>query len=206
MNEKVLWEYKTPGIPDELFNRTDNVPITKEEIRSIIISKLRLKEGCLSIDIGCGSGSISIELAIQTKAPVYAIDIDKNAIDLSEHNILKFGLRNRVKLLQGWAQDILPDLPIVDAVVIGGTTGDTEKIINLAIDRLNHGGRLVVTSILIETIYRTLKAMDDSKLLDIDITQVTVAKSKKTSSGTMMISRNPVIIFSATKQKGKNFN
>lgn len=199
MDEKTLWEHKTPGIPDELFTRTDNVPITKEEIRSIIISKLRLKEGCLSIDIGCGSGSISVELAIQTKASVYAIDMDKNAIDLTERNFLKFGLQNRLKILQGWAQDVLPGLPNVDAIVIGGTTGDTEKIIKLAIDRLNHGGRLVVTSILIETIYRTLKAIDDSKLLDVDITQVTVAKSKKTISGTMMISRNPVIIFSATK-------
>ena len=101
--------------------------------------------------------------------------------------------------MQGWAQDILPNLPNVDAVVIGGTTGDTEKIIKLAIDRLNSGGRLVVTSILIETIYKTLKAIEDSGLLEIDITQVTVAKSKKTKSGTMMISRNPVIIFSATK-------
>lgn len=199
MNEKTLWEHKTPGIPDELFSRTDNVPITKEEIRSIIISKLRLKEGCLSIDVGCGSGSISVELAIQTKTSVYAIDIDKNATDLTEHNFLKFGLQDKVKILQGWAQDILPELPNVDAIVIGGTTSDTEKIMKLAIDRLNYGGRLVVTSILIETIYRTLKAMDDSKLLDVDITQVTVAKSKKTSSGTMMISRNPVIIFSATK-------
>ena len=33
MNKNFLWEYKTPGIPDELFNRIDNVPITKEEIR-----------------------------------------------------------------------------------------------------------------------------------------------------------------------------
>ncbi len=97
------------------------------------------------------------------------------------------------------AQEILPNLPNVDAIVIGGTTGDTEKIIKLAIDRLNKGGRLVVTSILIETIYKTLKAIEDSELLDIDISQVTIAKSKKTSSGTMMISRNPVIIFSATR-------
>ena len=125
--------------------------------------------------------------------------MDKNAIDLTEHNVVKFGLENKIKIIQGWAQDILPNLPNVDAVVIGGTTGDTEKIIKLAIDRLNHGGRLVVTSILIETIYKTLKALEDSGLSEIDITQVTVAKSKKTSSGTMMISRNPVIIFSATK-------
>lgn len=199
MNKNFLWEHKTPGIPDELFNRIDNVPITKEEIRSIIISKLRLKEGCTSIDIGCGSGSISIEIAIQTKTTVFAIDMDKNAIDLTEHNVVKFGLENKIKIIQGWAQDILPNLLNVDAVVIGGTTGDTEKIIKLAIDRLNHGGRLVVTSILIETIYKTLKALEDSGLSEIDITQVIVAKSKKTRSGTMMISRNPVIIFSATK-------
>jgi len=199
MNSKLFWEHKTPGIPDELFDRVDNVPITKEEIRSIIISKLRLKEGFASIDIGCGSGSISIELAIQTKTPVYAIDSDKNAIDLTEQNILKFGLQNKIKTIHGLAQEILPNLPTVDAIVIGGTTGDTEKMIKLATDRLNKGGRLVVTSILIETIYKTLKAIENSELLEIDISQVTIAKSKKTSSGTMMISRNPVIIFSATK-------
>ncbi len=199
MNGKSFWEHKTPGIPDELFDRVDKVPITKEEIRSLIISKLRLKEGFESIDIGCGSGSISIELAIQTKTIVYAIDNDKNAIDLTEQNTSKFGLQNKIKTMRGLAQEILPNLPYVDAIVIGGTTGDTEKIIKLAIDRLNKGGRLVVTSILIETIYKTLKAIEDSELLEIDISQVTVAKSKKTSSGTMMISRNPVIIFSATR-------
>ncbi len=199
MNGKSFWEHKTPGIPDDLFDRVDKVPITKEEIRSIIISKLRLKEGYESIDIGCGSGSISIELAIQTKTSVYAIDSDKNAIDLTEKNTSKFGLQNKIKTIQGLAQEILPSLPYVDAIVIGGTTGDTEKMIKLATDRLNKGGRLVVTSILIETIYKTLKAIEDSELLEIDISQVTIAKSKKTSSGTMMISRNPVIIFSATK-------
>jgi cobalt-precorrin-6B (C15)-methyltransferase len=199
MDTKFLWEYKTPGIPDELFSRTENVPITKEEVRSIIISKLRLKEGYPSIDIGCGSGSISIELAIQTKTTVFAIDVDKNAIDLTEYNKIKFGLDDKIKIIEGLAQNVLPNLPNVDAVVIGGTTGDTEKIIKLAIDRLNKGGRLVVTSILIETIYKTLRAIEDSELVEIDITQVTIAKSKKTRSGTMMISRNPVVIFSATK-------
>ncbi len=199
MNKKFLWDYKTAGIPDEFFERMDNVPITKEEIRSIIISKLRLKEGHISIDAGCGSGSISIELAIQTKATVYAIDIDKNAIDLTNQNIKKFGLENEIRVIEGLVQDILPKLPNVDSVVIGGTTGNTEKIIRFAIDRLKPGGRLVVTSILFETIYKTLKTLEDCKLFEIDMTQITVAKSKKTTSGTMMISRNPVIIFSAKK-------
>jgi cobalt-precorrin-6B (C15)-methyltransferase len=199
MNKKFLWDYKTAGIPDEFFERMDKVPITKEEIRSIIISKLRLKEGHISIDAGCGSGSISIELAIQTKATVYAIDIDKNAIDLTNQNIKKFGLENEIRVIEGLVQDILPKLPNVDSIVIGGTTGNTEKIIRFAIDRLKPGGRLVVTSILFETIYKTLKTLEDCKLFEIDMTQITIAKSKKTTSGTMMISRNPVIIFSAKK-------
>jgi cobalt-precorrin-6B (C15)-methyltransferase len=195
----MLWNYKTPGILDELFDRTESVPITKEDIRSIIISKLRLKEGLTAIDIGCGSGSITVELALQTRAKVYAIDSDIDAINLTEKNLLKFGVLKDTVIIHGKAQDVLPTLPTVDVVVIGGTTGDTDRIVNLALSKLNKGGRLVLTSILIETIYNALKAMQDSSLQDIDITQVTIAKSKKTSSGTMMISRNPVIIFSGTK-------
>jgi cobalt-precorrin-6B (C15)-methyltransferase len=196
---EMIWNYKTPGIPDEFFDRIDNVPITKEDIRSIIISKLRLKEGFTAIDIGCGSGSITAELILQTKSKVYAIDMDKVAIDLTEKNLTKFEVLNDATIIYGLAQDVLPTLPNVDAIVIGGTTGETEHIIKLAISKLNEGGRIVVTSILIETIYNALKSMQDSELQEIDITQVTIAKAKKTGSGTMMISRNPVIIFSGTK-------
>jgi cobalt-precorrin-6B (C15)-methyltransferase len=196
---EMIWNYKTPGIPDEFFDRIDNVPITKEDIRSIIISKLRLKEGFTAIDIGCGSGSITAELILQTKSKVYAIDMDKVAIDLTEKNLTKFEVLNDATIIHGLAQDVLPTLPNVDAIVIGGTTGETEHIIKLAISKLNEGGRIVVTSILIETIYNALKSMQDSELQEIDITQVTIAKAKKTGSGTMMISRNPVIIFSGTK-------
>ncbi|HSA75748.1 MAG TPA: precorrin-6Y C5,15-methyltransferase (decarboxylating) subunit CbiT [Candidatus Nitrosocosmicus sp.] len=195
----MTWNYKTPGIPDELFDRAENVPITKEDIRSIIISKLRLREGTTAMDIGCGSGSITVEIALQTRAKVYAIDSDMDAINLTEKNLMKFRALKDTVIIHGSAQDVLPTLPNVDVIVIGGTTGETDRIVKLALSKLNEGGRLVLTSILIETIYNALKAMQDSSLKDIDITQVIIAKSKKTSSGTMMISRNPVIIFSGTK-------
>ena len=195
----MTWNYKTPGIPDELFDRAENVPITKEDIRSLIISKLRLREGTTAMDIGCGSGSITVEIALQTRAKVYAIDSDMDAINLTEKNLMKFRALKDTVIIHGSAQDVLPTLPNVDVIVIGGTTGETDRIVKLALSKLNEGGRLVLTSILIETIYNALKAMQDSSLKDIDITQVIIAKSKKTSSGTMMISRNPVIIFSGTK-------
>ena len=54
-----MWKTKTPGIPDELFERDEKVPITKEEVRVIQIAKGRLKPGMTVFDIGCGSGSVS---------------------------------------------------------------------------------------------------------------------------------------------------
>lgn len=193
-----IWDYRTPGIPDELFERTEEVPITKEDIRSIAISKLRLKEGHSVIDVGCGSGSITVELCLQTKGKVYAIDFDQQAIELTKKNLVKFGVKAEEVIL-GKAQDILPKLSEVDAVVVGGTWGDTRQVIELAIDRLKKGGRIVIDTILIETLYQALTTINDLELKDIDITQVTISKARRVTTGTMMLARNPVMIISATK-------
>lgn len=192
------WDFSTPGIPDELFDRDELVPITKEDVRSLVISKLRLKKGYSAIDIGCGSGSITVELCIQTKSEnIYAIDFDERAIDLTNRNLEKFGLKSRVILSK--AEDILPSIPDVDAVVVGGTWGNTEQIIEMAIGRLKAGGRIVIDTILIETMYKALTAFERSELHEVDVTQVIIAKARKVSKGTMMIARNPVLILSATR-------
>jgi cobalt-precorrin-6B (C15)-methyltransferase len=192
-----LWNYRTPGIPDELFERTEDVPITKADIRAIAISKLRLKEGSSAIDVGCGSGSITVELCLQTKGQVYAIDFDQKAIELTKKNLDKFGVKAEVIL--GKAQDVLPKLPQADAVIIGGTWGDTRQVIELAVGRLKPGGRLVIDTILIETMYQALVSINELKLTEVDVTQVTISKARKVTTGTMMLARNPVMIISATK-------
>lgn len=192
-----MWDYRTPGIPDELFERTEEVPITKEEIRAIAISKLRLKEDHSVIDVGCGSGSITVELCLQTKGNVYAIDFDKNAVELTKKNLQKFGAEAEVIL--GKAQDVLPKLPQADAVIVGGTWGDTKQVIELAVDRVKKGGRIVIDTILIETMYQALATINELKMAEVDITQITISKARKVTTGTMMLARNPVMIISATK-------
>lgn len=194
----MLWDFRTPGIPDELFERTEEVPITKEDIRAIAISKLRLKEGHSAIDIGCGSGSITVELCLQTRGTVYAIDFDQKAVELTKKNLQKFGAKAEVIL--GKAQDVLPKLPQVDAIIVGGTWGDTRQVIQLAVGRLKKGGRLVIDTILIETMYQALAAINKMQLAEVDVTQVTIAKARKVTTGTMMLARNPVMIISATKK------
>ncbi len=196
----MMWNFKTPGIPDELFERTEKVPITKEEVRVIQISKARLCPGQLVYDIGCGSGSISVEAAFQVESSgkVLAIDYDENAIELTRKNVEKFGLSN-VSLIHGNAKDKITILEPADAIFVGGTGKDTAKIVELCQDKLKTGGRIVIGTILIETLYAVLQILDKLQFDSVDITQVTIAKSRKTSTGTMMLARNPVTIISATK-------
>ncbi len=195
-----MWNFKTPGIPDELFERTEKVPITKEEVRVIQISKARLRSGQLVYDVGCGSGSISVEAAIQVESSgkVLAIDYDENAIELTKKNVEKFGLSN-VSLIHGNAKEKISELELADAIFVGGTGKDTAEIVELCQDKLKAGGRIVIGTILIETLYTILQLLDKLQFDSVDITQVTISKSRKTSTGTMMLARNPVTIISATK-------
>ena len=195
-----MWKYRTPGIPDELFERTEEVPITKEEVRTVQISKGRLNEGQTVYDIGCGSGSVSIEAAHQigTSGKVFAIDFDPKAVELTKKNLSKFGISN-VTVILGNALEKISELPVADTVFIGGTGGETAEILKLCEGKIKQGGKIVIGTILIETLYSVLSAIEKLKFSSVDITQVTISKSRKTSTGTMMLARNPVTIISATR-------
>ena len=111
------------------FETDQEIPITKE-VRAIVVSKLRLNDGVAAIDIGCGSGSITVEICLQTRSNnVYAIDFNKKAIDLTKTNLDKFGVKAITML--GKAEDVLPTLPKVDAIMIGGSWGNIHQILNL---------------------------------------------------------------------------
>ncbi len=195
-----MWEYRTPGIPDELFERIEDVPITKEEIRVIQISKARLAPGQIVYDIGCGSGSISVEAALQitSSGKVYSVDFDPKAIELTKKNIAKFRISN-VNIILGDAKEKIGELPEADAIFIGGTGGDTKEIVTLCEGKLKTGGRIVIGTILVETLFAVLDIIGKIKFKEVDLTQITVSKSRKTPTGTMMLARNPVTIVSATK-------
>ena len=196
-----MWKSKTPGIPDEEFERTESVPITKEEIRAIQISKGRLCAGQTILDIGCGSGSVTVEAAIQVEesGKVIGVDIDPKAIELTEKNLKKFGITN-YQLVKGNAKEKILELPEADTVFIGGTGGDTRDIVELCQNKIKSGGRIVIGVILIETLYSVLQTIEKLDFTEIDITQITIGKSRKTSTGTMMLARNPVTVISATKK------
>ena len=196
-----MWNFKTPGIPNENFERTDKVPITKEEVRTIQISKARLKQGQTVYDIGCGSGSISVEAALQVESSgkILAIDFDEKAIELTKKNAEKFQITN-ITTIFGNAKEKILELEQADVIFIGGTGGDTQKIVELSQEKLKSGGRIVIGTILIETLSAVLQILEKLQFEEVDIPQVTISKSRKITTGTMMLARNPVTIISATKK------
>lgn len=196
-----MWTYKTPGIPDEQFLQSDKVPgPTKEEIRVLTISKARLKEGAYVVDVGCGTGGLTVEAALQVgcKGKVFAIDEDENAVNLTKSNVEKFDAQDIVKVIHGNASHVLPDLPRADTIMIGGSKS-LKTLIQSSYELLKDHGRIVVNAILLETCFNALEEIKKCGFKEVDVTQIFVAKGKNIEQGTMMLARNPITIISATK-------
>jgi cobalt-precorrin-6B (C15)-methyltransferase len=196
-----MWTCKTPGIPDEMFAQNDDVPgPTKEEIRVLTISKARLSIGSVVVDVGCGTGGLTVEAALQVtpKGKVFAIDNDESAIELTKTNIARFAAQNTVQVIRGKAPEALSNLPEVDAVLIGGSRS-LREVIRASYQKLKRNGRMVVNAILLETACTALDEIKQLGFKEVDVITVFVAKGKKVRSGTMMLARNPITIISATK-------
>jgi cobalt-precorrin-6B (C15)-methyltransferase len=194
-------EHRTLGIPDAEFVQSDKVPgPTKEEIRVVTVSKARLSEGYYVVDVGCGTGGLTVEAALQVtqKGKVFAIDDDEEAVKLTKSNVAKFQVQNIVEVILGNAPEALSDLPEVDAVIIGGTAS-LREVIQVAYKKLKKNGRIVVNAILLETAVKALDEMKKSGFKDLDVAQLFVAKGREVPSGTMMLARNPITVISATK-------
>ena len=196
-----MWSYKTLGIPDELFSQSDKVPgPTKEEVRVLTISKARLREGFYVVDIGCGTGGLTVEAALQVayNGKVFAIDKNEAAVSLTRGNVEKFGVQNVVQIIHGKAPEVMSNLPKVDAVIIGGSAS-LREVIRSSYEKLKENGRIVINAILLETAYTALDEIKKLHFKDVDVTTVFVAKGREVDSRTMMVARNPITIISATK-------
>ena len=82
------------GISDDEFIR-GKVPMTKAEIRAMVMVKAQIDETDVVADIGAGTGSITIEAArCAYRGEVYAIERNPEGIDLIKQNAEKFGCKN----------------------------------------------------------------------------------------------------------------
>lgn len=183
-------------IKDEEFIR-GNCPMTKEEIRILSAAKLNLKKNSRVLDIGAGTGSVSIQAAkICTLGQVIGIEKDEEALEVIYKNIEKFKIDN-LKVVEGEALASLPQIEgNFDSIFIGGSGGNIEDIIKLYGEKLKENGKIVLNFITLNNLY---KAMSTLKELGYKVkcTQVTVSKTRGKTY--MLTGYNPIFIIEGEK-------
>lgn len=195
-NQACKQKLVTHGVQDEEFLR-DKVPMTKEEVRTVSLSKLRLFDNSVCYDIGAGTGSVSIEMALRAyKGKVYAIEKKELAVQLLKENKKKFQVDN-LEIIEGFAPEAMENLEVPTHAFIGGSSGNMKEIMNLLLKK-NPAVRMVINCIALESVSETLECLKTLPVKEVEIVQLAVSKSKSVGKYHMMMGENPIYIISCT--------
>ena len=184
------------NIDDEEFIR-GNVPMTKQEIRILTIAKARIKPGDLVIDIGAGTGSLTIEAA-HIARQVFGVERNPEAIDLIEQNVEKFNLHN-VIIINAEAPKGLESIKNVDVVFIGGSGGNLIQILDTVDHILKFGGRIVIDCITIQTLTECINYFKNRDNYKYDAIQAQINRLQQVGNYDMSKALNPIYIVTAVK-------
>ncbi len=182
---------RAPGLPDEAFERGD-VPMTKQEVRAAVLAKLAVRPEDILWDVGAGTGSVSVELALAApRGRVYAVECRPEGCALIKANREKFRTRNLV-LVEGLAPAALSDLPAPDAVFIGGSKGSLAAIVDAVLDK-NPDARICVSAIALETLSAAVAALT-AKGRTVQVSQIAVSRAKAVGGLHLMMAQNPIYL------------
>lgn len=182
---------RAPGLPDEAFERGD-VPMTKQEVRAAVLAKLAVRPEDILWDVGAGTGSVSVELALAApRGRVYAVECRPEGCALIKANREKFRTRNLV-LVEGLAPAALSDLPAPDAVFIGGSKGSLAAIVDAALEK-NPDARICVSAIALETLSAAVAALT-AKGRTVQVSQIAVSRAKAVGGLHLMMAQNPIYL------------
>ena len=182
---------RAPCLPDEAFERGD-VPMTKQEVRAAVLAKLAVRPEDILWDVGAGTGSVSVELALAApRGRVYAVECRPEGCALIKANREKFRTRNLV-LVEGLAPDALSDLPAPDAVFIGGSKGSLAAIVDAALDK-NPDARICVSAIALESLSAAVAALT-AKGRNVQVSQIAVSRAKAVGGLHLMMAQNPIYL------------
>lgn len=180
------------GIPDEEFIR-GKAPMTKEEVRTVSLSKLKLQEDSVCYDVGAGTGSVSVEMALCAhQGQVYAIEKKEEATELLKKNKQKFAADN-LTIVTGLAPEAMRDLPAPTHAFIGGSSGNLKEIVRELLEK-NKKVRMVINCITLETVSEALETAREFEFQNSEIVQLGAARSKEVGRYHMMMGENPIYI------------
>lgn len=194
-----LWPYITPGIPDELFERLPGIPLSKREIRLLLIAQLRLLPNSVLWDIGAGTGTIPVEVGLLCpQGQIVAVERDEEVASLIRRNCDRFNVQN-VEVIEGSAPDCLRNLPqSPDRICIEG--GRPIKAILKEVWRyLLPQGRVVATASTLEGLYAVSQGFAELQARNIEVVQSAVNRLETRGNQQTFAAVDPIFILSGEK-------
>ena len=192
-NRTAGWTPRAFALPDDAFIR-GKTPMTRREIRAQVAAELNLIPDAVIWDIGAGTGSVTVECALQCPfGRVYAVERDPDALKLIEENIRQFHLQN-VDVVAGSAPKALENLPAPTHVFLGGTGGYAAEILAL-LEKLDTPVRLCGTAVTLESIRVFFDLLQKKK--NFSAVQIAVSRAELMGGYHMLRAQNPVFVFSA---------
>ena len=193
----VLPARRTPGFPDDAFIRGE-VPMTKQEVRAAALAKLAVRPTDTLWDVGAGTGSVSVELALAApRGHVYAVECAPDACALIRQNREKFHAYN-LSLIEGTAPQVLADLPAPDAVFIGGTKGSMAEVVDVALAK-NPNARLCISAIALETLSVAIAALATHGQTA-KVTQLAVSRTRPAGKLHLLMANNPIFLITGERK------
>lgn len=188
-----------PGIADDCFIR-GGIPMTKAEIRILALAKAKIRPTDIIIDVGAGTGSLSVEAALQAPlGRVFAVEREPEGIGLIMENAARFGAGN-ITPVEGEAPDALQQVPAADVVLIGGSGGQLPAILSRADELLKPGGRLVIMAVTPQTLTEALALMRQKKEYSLECSGVQVTRLRPAGEKDLFQALNPVYIICCEKR------
>lgn len=193
----VLPARRAPGFPDDAFIRGE-VPMTKQEVRAAALAKLAVRPTDTLWDVGAGTGSVSVELALAApRGHVYAVECAPDACALIRRNREKFHAYN-LSLIEGTAPQVLADLPAPDAVFIGGTKGSMAEVVDAALAK-NPNARLCISAIALETLSAAIAALA-AHGQTAEATQLAVSRTRPAGKLHLLMANNPIFLITGERK------
>lgn len=187
------------GLDDSLFLR-GKAPMTKQEVRSVSISKLNPARDAVLYDVGAGTGSCSVEMALQAPlGKVYALEQKEEALGLLAENKKLFGTEN-LEIVPGEASASIPALPAPDGAFIGGSSGNMAAILDLLYAK-NPACRIVINVIALETLAAVISYYQQKAGYTLDVVQIFAAENKKLGRYNLMMAQNPIYVITAVAEE-----
>ena len=164
---------------------------TQDEIMAVSLFKLGLRSNDTILEIGCGTGKISVAIA-QAVKKVYSLDRRPDAVSLAAETARNAGVHN-IEFFSTDAVDYLKKDQLFDCAFLGGTRQLAEILPALAkkVKRT-----IVINAVMVSTLDRAVMITKGLGIFS-EVVQVQVSRSHDIAGSIMFRPIDPVYIIVA---------